>query len=185
MKRNYTLSLLGLSLVFVLSGCVVRSYTVTRERADQDLTGNRGYLQGQVPSQEAKERKSTRTTQVVEVELHSPIKFERMPKKAKTAEYTEDKTIWGNRGFITESTTPEIAEPTVTLGVSMPNTEKYIIQKGDTLQKISKRFYGTTKRWNKIFQANKDKLKAPDKIYLGQVIDVPVEPLKETKENLK
>jgi nucleoid-associated protein YgaU len=158
---------------------VVRSYPVTRERIDQDLTGNRGYLQGQALSQEVKERKTTRTTQVVEVELHSPIKFERMP-KTKIAEKTEDKTIWGNRGLITESTTPEIAEPTFAA-----NIEKYTIQKGDTLQKISKKFYGTTKKWNKIFEANKDKLKAPNKIYPGQVIDVPVEPLKETKENLK
>jgi len=171
-----TLYLLGLLL---LSGCVVRSYPVTRERIDQDLTGNRGYLQGQAPSEEVKERKTTRTTQVVEVELHSPIKFERMP-KTKIAEKTEDKTIWGNRGLITESTTPEIAEPTFAA-----NIEKYTIQKGDTLQKISKKFYGTTKKWNKIFEANKDKLKAPNKIYPGQVIDVPVEPLKETKENLK
>jgi LysM repeat protein len=175
-RRRRFSCLLGLSLVFVLSGCVVRTYPLTKERVDQDLIGNRGYLQGQVPSEEVKERKTTRTTQVVEVELHSPIKFERMP-KAKIAEKTEDKTTWGNRGYITESTTPEIAEPA--------NIEKYTIQKGDTLQKISKKFYGTTKKWNKIFQANQDKLKAPNKIYPGQVINVPVEPLKETKENLK
>ncbi len=184
LSRKRFSCLLGLSLVFVLSGCVVRSYPVTRERIDQDLTGNRGYLQGQAPSQEVKERKTTRTTQVVEVELHSPIKFERMP-KAKTAEKTEDKTIWGNRGYITESTTPEIAEPTSAPGVSRATIEKYTVQKGDTLQKISQKFYRTTKKWNKIFQANKNKLKAPNKIYPGQVIDVPVEPLKETKENLK
>lgn len=192
MKRNYTLYairytlyLLGLSLVFVLSGCVVRSYPITRERVDQDLAaGNRGYLQGQVPSEGVKERKTTRTTQVVEVELHSPIKFERMP-KTKIAEKTEDKTAWGNRGYITESTIPEIAEPTPAPGVSKAFREKYTIQKGDTLQKISQKFYGTTKKWNKIFEANKDKLKAPNKIYPGQVIEVPVESLKETSENLK
>jgi len=189
MKRNYTLYairytlyLLGLSLVFVLSGCVVRTYPLTRERVDQDLAGNRGYLQGQSPFEEEKVRKSTRTTQVVEMELHSPIKFERMPKKTKTAEYTEDKTVWGNRGFITESATPEIAEPAVG---PAGNIEKYTVGKGDTLQKISKKFYGTTKKWNNIFQANKDRLKAPNKIYPGQVIEIPVEPLRETKGNLK
>jgi len=184
MKRNNVNGLLALVFAFILSGCVVRSYPVTRERIDQNLTGNRGYLQGQAPAEEVKERKTTRTTQIVEVELHSPIKFERMP-KAKTAEKTEDKTIWGNRGYITESTTPEIAEPTSAAGSSKAFIEKYTVQKGDTLQKVSKKFYGTTKKWNKIFQANKDKLNAPNKIYPGQVIDVPVEPLKETKENLK
>lgn len=192
MKRNYTLYairytlyLLGLSLVFVLSGCVVRSYPLTRERVDQDLAaGNRGYLQGQGSSEGAKERKTTRTTQVVEVELHSPIKFERIP-KTKIAEKTEDKTVWGNRGYITENPAPDIAEPTPLTVVSQAFIEKYTIQKGDTLEEISQKFYGTTKKWNKIFQANKDKLKAPNKIYPGQVIDVPVAPLKESKENLK
>ncbi len=181
MKTQGKFYLLGLSLVFVLSGCVVRTYPLTKERVDQDLIGNRGYLQGEAPSSETKERKTTRTTRVLEVELHSPIRFEKMP-KPKTVETapvqkTEDKELWGNRGFVTESITPEIAEPA--------NIEKYTVGKGDTLQKISKKFYGTTKKWNKIFEANKDKLRAPNKIYPGQTIDIPIEPLKETKENLK
>jgi nucleoid-associated protein YgaU len=57
--------------------------------------------------------------------------------------------------------------------------------KGDTLQKISKKFYGKTNKWNRIYEANKDKLKSPNKIYPGQVIDIPVESLKKLQENLK
>jgi nucleoid-associated protein YgaU len=174
--------------LFLLSGCVVRTYPVTKERVDQDLAGNRGYLQGQSPAEEVKERKTTRTTQVVEIELHSPIKFEKGPKSRsaeKARERTQDKSLWGNKGFITQGAAPEIAGPVPMLGVSAPQMEKYIVQKGDTLQKISQKFYGTTKRWNKIFEANKDTLKGPNKIYPGQVIDVPLEPTKETKENLK
>ena len=34
----------------------------------------------------------------------------------------------------------------------------YTIKKGDTLSKISKRFYGTTKKWKKILKKNKKKL---------------------------
>lgn len=176
---------------FVLSGCVVRTYKVTKDRVDQDLaSGNRGYLQGQVPeSAQVKERRPTRTTQVVEIELYSPVKFEKMP-KPKPAEtpivITEDTKLWGNRGFITESTVPEISQPEKTSAVSM---EKYTVQKGDTLQKVSKKLYGTTHKWTKIYEANKDTLKGPDKIYPGQVINIPVEgkvePLKETPENLK
>lgn len=188
MKPEVKFYLLGLSLIFVLSGCVVRTYPLTRDRVDQDLSGNRGYLQGQGPSEELKDKKATRTTRVVEIELHSPIKFEKTPKTtAQTVEYSEeaDKDVWGNRGYISKSATAEVAEPSSRLGVAVPNTEKYIVKKGDTLQKISTRFYGTSKRWNKIFEANKDKLKGPNKIYPGQVIDVPVEAMKETKENLK
>ena len=158
---------------------------MTKERVDQGLNvGNRGYLQGQVPSGEVKERKATRTTQVVEVELHSPIRFERMP-KPKTAvtepiQKTEDADLWGNRGFITGRNIPETTE-----SIPVPSIQKYTVQKGDTLQKISHNFYGTTKKWTKIYEANKDKLKGPNKIYPRQVIDIPVEPLKETKGNLK
>ncbi len=51
--------------------------------------------------------------------------------------------------------------------------KEYVIQKGDTLQKISKRFYGTTKKWSKIFEANKETLKNPDTIKPGQKIMIP------------
>jgi len=155
---------------------------LTRERVDQDLTGNRGYIQGQAPYEEATERKTTRTTQIVEIELHPPIKFEKARRAVsgeEAEETTGEKAAEGNKGYITQSITPEVAEP------GAENVEKYIVKKGDTLQKISQQFYSTTKKWNKIFEANKEKLKAPNKIYPGQVIDVPVEQLKGPKKNLK
>jgi LysM repeat protein len=179
MSRKESIYLLGLSLVFVLSGCVVRTYPLLKDRVDQDLTGNRGYLQGQVPAGEEKERKTMRRTQVVEVELHSPVKFEKAPKSKSTADYSDDKALWGNRGYVSQSAPAEAVEP------AAASMEKYTVKKGDTLQKISKQFYGTTKKWNMIFQANKNNLKAPNKIYPGEVIDVPVEGMKEPKENLK
>ena len=139
-----------------------------------------------MPSREPQERKTTRTTQVVEIELHSPLKFEKAPKtKAKEKasleplweQKTEDQGLEGNRGYLTESISPEIATSAA--------QEKYTVKKGDTLQKISKACYGTTKKWTKIYEANKDTLKGPNKIYPGQVINIPVEPLQETQENLK
>jgi len=174
-------------LSFILSGCVVRTYPVVKDRVDQELSGNRGYLSGDAPAED-KERKATRTTTAVEIELRSPIKFEKLPaqpkevkqKPRKPMEYTEDREVWGNRGFITKSVSPKIAEPSEAFGM-----ERYTVQKGDTLQKISRKFYGTTRKWNKIYDANSDTLKGPDKIYPGQVINVPVEEMKEPVENLK
>ncbi|KPK39610.1 MAG: hypothetical protein AMJ78_08260 [Omnitrophica WOR_2 bacterium SM23_29] len=55
----------------------------------------------------------------------------------------------------------------------------YKVQKGDTLQKISTKFYGTTKKWRKIFLANQDKLKSPDKVYPGQMLRIPQEGIAE------
>jgi nucleoid-associated protein YgaU len=170
---------LVLALAFILSGCVVRTYQITRDRIDQDLTtGNRGYLKGEAPAQ-TQERKTTRTTQVVEVELRSPVKIERASKhKFSKAQPASSEEALGNRGYITQGIVSKVV-------ASQESFEKYTVQKGDTLQKISKKFYGTTKKWVKIFDANKEALKGPNKIYPGQVINVPIEPLKATKENLK
>jgi nucleoid-associated protein YgaU len=151
---------------------------------DQNLSGgNRGYLQGQAPlSEETKERKTTRTTRVVEIELHSPLKFEKRAKARpqKEAQRTAgDSEMMGNRGYITQSVSPEIAEP------QAQSFENYKVQKGDTLQKISQKFYGTSRKWKKIFDANQNVLKSPDKVYPGQEIRIPMEALREPQENLK
>ena len=50
----------------------------------------------------------------------------------------------------------------------------YKVKKGDTLQKISYKFYGKYSLWPKIFEANKDRLENPDSLYVGQEIKVPV-----------
>ena len=49
----------------------------------------------------------------------------------------------------------------------------YVVQKGDTLQKISDKVYGTTKKWKKIFDANRDILEDPNKIKPGQKLVIP------------
>lgn len=51
--------------------------------------------------------------------------------------------------------------------------QTYTIQKGDTLWKISRQFYGSGKEWRKIFQANQDKISNPDKIKPGIEIRIP------------
>ena len=49
----------------------------------------------------------------------------------------------------------------------------YTVQAGDTLSKISKEFYGDASQYMRIFEANRDKLKDPDKIQVGQVLAIP------------
>jgi nucleoid-associated protein YgaU len=49
----------------------------------------------------------------------------------------------------------------------------YTVQAGDTLSKISKQYYGDANKYMKIFEANRDKLKDPDKIQPGQVLNIP------------
>lgn len=47
----------------------------------------------------------------------------------------------------------------------------YTVVAGDSLSKIAKRYPGLT--WNDIFKANQDQLSDPDKIFPGQVLNIP------------
>ena len=51
--------------------------------------------------------------------------------------------------------------------------QSYTVQSGDTLSKISKQFYGDANQYMRIFEANRDKLKDPNKIQIGQVLAIP------------
>jgi nucleoid-associated protein YgaU len=54
------------------------------------------------------------------------------------------------------------------------STERtYTVQSGDTLSKISKQFYGNANEYTKIFEANRDVLKDPNKISSGQTLKIP------------
>ena len=179
MNRFKLAGICVLTSTLALSGCVARTYNLTRDRVDQELSstsGNRGYIMGQAP--EAQERKTTRTTRVFEVELGPSSK-----NKASCP---------GTTPLATDSFSEPsmIQEPQAQDDLSF---EKYTVVKNDTLQKISKKFYGTTKRWMKLYEANKDVLRGPDKLYAGQVLNIPAGPkvsaqsqeMQEPKENLK
>ncbi|MBP7764907.1 MAG: LysM peptidoglycan-binding domain-containing protein [Deltaproteobacteria bacterium] len=47
------------------------------------------------------------------------------------------------------------------------------VKKGDTLWKISEKYYGDGSLYKKIFEANRDILKNPDMIQVGQKLHIP------------
>ena len=49
----------------------------------------------------------------------------------------------------------------------------YVVKPGDSLSKIAKHFYGNGNAWKAIFEANKDILKDPNKIFPGQKLKIP------------
>ena len=51
--------------------------------------------------------------------------------------------------------------------------QTYEVKSGDNLSKISKQFYGDPNEYMRIFYANRDKLKDPDKIQVGQQLVIP------------
>lgn len=52
----------------------------------------------------------------------------------------------------------------------------YVIEKGDTLSKIAKEFYGDAGKYPVIFEANREVIKDADLIYPGQKIRIPRNP---------
>ena len=58
-------------------------------------------------------------------------------------------------------------------GSSSTATKIYEVVSGDSLSKIAKREYGNANEWNRIYEANRDILKDPNKIYPGQKLKIP------------
>jgi nucleoid-associated protein YgaU len=63
-----------------------------------------------------------------------------------------------------------VAEPTPT---PTPELKMYLVAEGDTLTKISRRFYGTSGRWEDILKANSDVLKDEKSLVVGSTLKIP------------
>ncbi len=72
-------------------------------------------------------------------------------------------------------TTTQMNNNSVSTGVvvarDIPPT--YVVQPGDTLSSISKRIYGSSRRWKDIFKANRDRLVSPESVRQGQTLRLP------------
>ena len=174
MKKFLALSLFIFSIVFI-TGCIVRTYPVVKDRVDQDVSGNQGYLAGDAPQVEQTEnRPAQRTTYTTEIELKNLFKFEKLQKPpAPIEEKTE--TITTEDTSVSQEPAEAAEETTNEPQTQVQKVDIYIVKSGDTLQKISARaeVYSDGKKWTKIYEANKDALKNPNKIYAGQKLKIP------------
>lgn len=59
--------------------------------------------------------------------------------------------------------------------VATGKVEYYVIQSGDTLSGLAKKYYVNAMAYNRIFEANREVIKDPDKIYVGQKIRIPLD----------
>lgn len=78
-----------------------------------------------------------------------------------------------NMKYITSNATAKVNKKRESVK-STAKSKKYTVQKGDNLHKISRKMYGSTSNWKKIYDANKSVIgKNPDIIYPGQVFNIP------------
>jgi nucleoid-associated protein YgaU len=57
--------------------------------------------------------------------------------------------------------------------VVSPSAQEYTIKAGDTLSRLSERFYNSADKWSKIYEANRETVKNPNYIYIGQKLVIP------------
>ena len=57
--------------------------------------------------------------------------------------------------------------------IAPPEQRTHVVERGESLSKIAKRYYGDAKQWRIIFDANRDKIANPDLIHPGQEFVIP------------
>jgi LysM repeat protein len=94
---------------------------------------------------------------------------------AKNKVWDQIKLVDPNYGDLTADFTVEEAQAQAAAagGGQGQSGQTYTVKSGDTLSKISKQFYGDADEYMRIFYANQDKLRDPDKIQVGQQLTIP------------
>lgn len=167
--RSFGMAWMVLSLA-ASAGCArINTQVVDKPRVDQESSGNRGYLRGSGPATSS----GTKTRKMIQTDIELPTVDEMNPWRKKPAAPvvapaapTPVQPSWEEPAMEPEPEMEPVSAPSVSY-------KSYTVKKGDTLEKISKKFYGTTRKWRRIYDANRDVLKSPDRLYAGQELRIP------------
>ncbi len=118
-----------------------------------NMQGDKLFLRAEAPSEEAKNRIWD------QIKLVDPT----------YSDLIADITVSGNAA--------QQAPKTQTAGASatggQQNTRTYTVKAGDSLSKISREYYGDASQYEKIFNANRDKISDPNRIRPGEELVIP------------
>lgn len=159
-------------------GVETRAYIAQKDRVDQKMEGgNFGYINGTPKQPDLSKMSKTRKVYVLEFTKNPDVTVDELRKPVPPAQPVSI-DVPERR-----SSVAPVEEPVIQPITSSPSTSnasssvdtpsEYVIQKNDTLQKISKKVYGTYKKWYQIYEANKDILKDPNRIKPGLTIRIP------------
>jgi len=187
-------------LVFFAAGCgtEVRTYVMTKDRVGLDQgSGNGGCIVGKC-SPPPTPTKTTRKVYVLEITR--PVPESEVQKIEATAvnaitETNEAPPVTGvtpvesapaatdnSQAAPAPVVVPVVGDQPAAATSSAPvdqnggsmQAQTYTVQKDDTLQKISKKLFGSYGKWYKIYEANKEKIKNPNILKPGTVLTIPV-----------
>ena len=163
MMQKFVAVMLGLTGLLTLSGCRAATRVAEVPRVDLSLEeGNRGYLVGKPPETPV-ELKTTRQIMQTDIEIPSFYK----PKRTGGAAGPMD--IVPPEMDVTEQAAQAPAQ-----GVPEPY-DTYVVKKGESLWSIAAKpeVYGKATRWRRIFDANREVLKSPDRLRPGMALKIP------------
>ena len=158
-RAQVSLVVVGLGLV---SGCRTAMKVTEVPRVDLTLMeGNRGYLVGRPP--EAPELKAIRHMVETTVEVPSFYKPKRTGAQAGVEGIAPPETEMGREAVPAQA------------GGAPGKYDTYVVQKGDSLWSIAAKpeVYGKATHWRRIFDANRDLLKSPDRVRPGMTLKIP------------
>lgn len=189
MSRKFAIQSVMFFMVLTLAGCAgttgsgggieTRAYIADKQRVDQNMEGgNFGYISGTPKQPDLSKMSKSRKVYVLEFTKNPDVTPEDLRKGVPPAQPV---TINVPERRSQEPVMDEASDPIIIENIpSAPDESEqssrpteYVVQKDDTLQKISKKIYGTYKKWYSIYEANKDILSDPNRIKPGLTIRIP------------
>jgi nucleoid-associated protein YgaU len=177
MRFKLFVLILSFMAPMLLSGCVTtKAYLADRARVDQELPAG---AEDQYPN-----RSKTRKVMVVEVvEKEKAASDKVVTEETKTAETSaggQSKVVTDSKETLVVHDSNSILSAqnpaALAQGQVAGAAEEYTVEKDDTLQKISKKFYGSYSKWTIIYDANREVIKDPNFLKPGKIIKIPVLP---------
>ncbi len=172
-----------------ITGCArITARVVEKPRVDQELQqGNRGYLVGKPPA--AAPRRETRQVIQADIEMATLKEMDPFPNRKASAPLAAPASSASapvsipvepaapSDTDLTEGSIPQEAvsstAPSETSVTQEPAPATYTVKSGDTLEKIAAKVYGDSSQWHRIYEANRDTLKSPNRLYPGQRLVIP------------
>lgn len=200
--KRIGIGLLGIFLSGCVVTTTTRVVEMDRVDQQLSGSDNRGYLAGKPSEETIQPRKTTRQVIRTDVELPTLSELQRPPSKDEELDgnrgyLQQEYNPLPRTSSVVQESDPEMEaavpadqeddfaqeavqqlEPLMTAetqAVQEPKFEEYVIQKGDTLQSIAAKsnVYGRASKWVKLYGANKDVIKNPNRVYPGLKIRIP------------
>ncbi len=152
-----------IAMLVVAAGCRTAARVAQYPRVDLALsgTGNRGYFVGTPPP--AAEQQTARQMVETDVELPAWTRGKRAaPKPVSLGEIAPPEMDFSEEPPAAEAKGPQVYDI-------------HVVKKGESLWSIAAdpAVYGDGTKWRRIFNANRDTLKSPDRVRPGMALKIP------------